>query len=98
VAALFCAAVAVAVSLLLREHAAAGRRREAALWHQTIFARRALGRDPFDGPPPAGGWTFTADTAPLPADAPAARAERFTLAPAERPSMKETLELPAAER
>lgn len=97
-AALFCAAVAVAVSLLLREHAAAGRRREAALWHQTISARRALGRDPLDGPPPASGWTCAADTEPLPADAPTARAERWTLAPAERPSMTETLVLPAVDR
>jgi len=98
VAALFCAAVAVAVSLLLREHAAAERRLEAALWHQTLFARRALERDPLDGPPPAAGWTTATDTAPLPAEAPAANVERFVLSPADRPSMTETLELPAKGR
>lgn len=95
VAALFCAAVASAVALLLREHRTAERQREAALWHQTLLARRAVGRPPLDGPPSAGGWKLEIGPDALPTNAAARGLEIYTLTPEERPSLRETLELPA---
>lgn len=95
VAALFCAAVASAVALLLREHRTAERRREAALWHQTLLARRAVGRPPLDGPLPASGWLLEIGTAALPTNAAIQGVEIYTLTPEERSSLRETLELPA---
>lgn len=90
VAALFSAAVAAAVTGLLRADETATRWREAVLWHETLFARRALGLDPGAGPSPSPGWTATVEAVALERDAPVARVDRYRFAPAARRSFVQT--------
>ena len=93
-AALFCSAVAVAVSALLRGDELQLRWAEAGLWHETVFTRRALDQPPLD-PPPAAGWTAAADAVPLDGEGPVPGADRYRFAPVTRPAFEQTLHLPA---
>ncbi len=93
VAALFCAAIAAAVSDLLRQEEFAVRRREAALWHETAFARHALGRAPLEGPAPAEGWIARRETVEFGAERQRRRAIVLRFSPENRPAQVETLYL-----
>lgn len=94
VAALFCAAIAAAVSELLRAEDRGRRRREAVLWHETAFARHALGRNPLDEPAPVPGWTAARrDTLEFGDSRQTHRAAVLRFSPDDRPAHVETLYL-----